>query len=77
MIKVYGDIMLDRWIYGSAKRISPEAPVPILKEKGQTKVSIELKNDKDLLLFELENPRKVDRKTVNLLKNSDILTIIA
>jgi len=27
--------MLDRWIYGSAKRISPEAPVPILKEKGQ------------------------------------------
>ena len=36
MIRVYGDIMLDRWIYGSASRISPEAPVPILKEKTQS-----------------------------------------
>lgn len=36
MIKVYGDIMLDRWIIGKANRISPEAPVPILKETKQT-----------------------------------------
>ena len=35
MIKVYGDIMLDRWILGNAGRISPEAPVPILLEKDQ------------------------------------------
>ena len=35
MIKVYGDIMLDRWILGNAGRISPEAPVPILLEKNQ------------------------------------------
>lgn len=28
---VVGDIMLDEFIYGSVKRISPEAPVPILK----------------------------------------------
>ena len=35
MIKVYGDIMLDRWILGNARRISPEAPVPILLEKDQ------------------------------------------
>ena len=35
MIKVYGDIMLDRWIMGNAGRISPEAPVPILLEQGQ------------------------------------------
>ena len=32
MVKVYGDIMLDSWIIGKASRISPEAPVPILKE---------------------------------------------
>lgn len=32
MIKVYGDIMLDSWIIGKASRISPEAPVPVLKE---------------------------------------------
>ena len=35
MIKVYGDIMLDRWILGDARRISPEAPVPVLLEKDQ------------------------------------------
>ncbi len=28
---VVGDVMLDRYISGSAKRISPEAPVPILE----------------------------------------------
>ena len=33
MIKVYGDIMLDRWIQGSITRISPEAPVPVLYEE--------------------------------------------
>ncbi len=35
MIKVYGDIMLDRWIIGNTSRISPEAPVPILQESEQ------------------------------------------
>ena len=35
MIKVYGDLMLDRWIEGDATRISPEAPVPVLKETTQ------------------------------------------
>jgi D-beta-D-heptose 7-phosphate kinase/D-beta-D-heptose 1-phosphate adenosyltransferase len=35
MIKVYGDIMLDRWIMGNASRISPEAPVPVLQETEQ------------------------------------------
>ena len=32
---VIGDIMLDRWVEGSTKRISPEAPIPILKEHKQ------------------------------------------
>ena len=35
MIKVYGDIMLDRWIIGDASRVSPEADVLILKEEQQ------------------------------------------
>ncbi len=35
MIRVYGDIMLDRWILGDASRISPEAPVPVLLEQEQ------------------------------------------
>ena len=30
-ILVIGDVMLDRYLYGSAHRISPEAPVPVVK----------------------------------------------
>lgn len=31
VVVVVGDIMLDRYIYGTANRLSPEAPVPVLK----------------------------------------------
>ncbi|MBY0355901.1 MAG: D-glycero-beta-D-manno-heptose-7-phosphate kinase [Rickettsiales bacterium] len=31
-----GDVMLDHFIYGSATRISPEAPIPVLKIDRQT-----------------------------------------
>ena len=30
-IALVGDFMLDRYLYGNAERISPEAPVPVLK----------------------------------------------
>ena len=36
MIKIYGDIMLDRWIYGSCDRVSPEAPILVMKEDEYT-----------------------------------------
>ena len=29
---VVGDVMLDRYWYGPTSRISPEAPVPVVKE---------------------------------------------
>jgi rfaE bifunctional protein kinase chain/domain len=32
-IAVIGDIMLDRYIYGSVDRISPEAPIPIIERQ--------------------------------------------
>lgn len=32
MIRVIGDIILDRWITGDVNRLSPEAPVPVLLE---------------------------------------------
>ncbi|RKZ35017.1 D-glycero-beta-D-manno-heptose-7-phosphate kinase [bacterium] len=35
-IAVIGDIMLDRYIWGDAERISPEAPVPIVFVNGET-----------------------------------------
>ena len=34
-IVVVGDIMLDRFIHGQVDRISPEAPVPVLKLQGE------------------------------------------
>src|SRR5580693_2864117 len=30
-VLVLGDVMLDRYVYGAVERISPEAPVPVLK----------------------------------------------
>lgn len=35
-IVVVGDFMLDRYLYGNAERLSPDAPVPVLKAKEQT-----------------------------------------
>ena len=30
-VLVIGDIMLDRYVYGDVRRISPEAPIPVLR----------------------------------------------
>ena len=32
-ILVIGDVMLDRYVEGSVERISPEAPVPVLRHR--------------------------------------------
>ncbi len=34
-VMVVGDVMLDEYFFGSVSRISPEAPVPVLKEEYQ------------------------------------------
>jgi D-beta-D-heptose 7-phosphate kinase/D-beta-D-heptose 1-phosphate adenosyltransferase len=36
-VLVLGDVMLDRFLYGEAKRLSPEAPVPVVR-LGRTEV---------------------------------------
>lgn len=36
-VLVLGDVMLDAYIYGSVKRISPEAPVPVINVERQEK----------------------------------------
>ncbi len=33
---VIGDVMLDRYLWGRVSRISPEAPVPVVKVENQT-----------------------------------------
>ena len=35
-ILVFGDVMLDRYIWGDATRISPEAPVPVIDVDRET-----------------------------------------
>ena len=32
-VAVIGDILIDRYIYGTAERLSPEAPVPIVRHQ--------------------------------------------
>src|SRR5687768_18455388 len=34
-VVLVGDLMLDRYIYGNAERLSPEAPVPVLHYQRQ------------------------------------------
>jgi D-beta-D-heptose 7-phosphate kinase/D-beta-D-heptose 1-phosphate adenosyltransferase len=35
-VTVVGDLMLDRFVYGTVQRISPEAPVPVLRIERET-----------------------------------------
>jgi D-glycero-beta-D-manno-heptose-7-phosphate kinase len=37
-VGVVGDLMLDRYLWGSASRLSPEAPVPVVDFKSETQV---------------------------------------
>ena len=48
----------------------------ILKDKGKTVVNINLVKGDDILQFRLKNPRKLDRKSLNLLRNQQIQAII-
>ena len=50
-ILVVGDIMLDEYLFGTVERISPEAPVPVIKEErrewslgGAANVALNCKN---------------------------------
>jgi D-beta-D-heptose 7-phosphate kinase / D-beta-D-heptose 1-phosphate adenosyltransferase len=37
-VLVVGDVMLDRYLWGDVKRISPEAPVPVVRVRQQSEV---------------------------------------
>jgi D-beta-D-heptose 7-phosphate kinase/D-beta-D-heptose 1-phosphate adenosyltransferase len=37
-VAVIGDVMLDRYVYGEAERISPEAPVPVLRVREENEM---------------------------------------
>ena len=48
----------------------------ILKEEGNTVVNINLVDGDNRLKFKLKNSRKLDRKSLNLLRNQEIQAII-
>ena len=53
-----------------------EAVSKILKEEGKTIVNINLITDDNNLKFRLKNTRKLERKSLNLLRNQEIQAII-
>ena len=48
----------------------------IIKNEGLTKVQINIINDNKNMCFKLKNKRFIDRKSINILRNKDILTVI-
>ncbi len=48
----------------------------VLKENGKTIVNINLVSEDNILKFKLKNARKLDRKSINLLRNQEIQAII-
>jgi DNA polymerase III subunit alpha len=48
----------------------------LVKEMGSTEVKINIKDKKTDVCFRLKNKRFIDRKSINILKNNDISTII-
>ena len=48
----------------------------LTKEKGTTSVTINITDNDNDLTYKLKNKRKIDRKSINMLRNKDISTII-
>ena len=56
--------------------VSIKDVLPAIKEEGIADVKIKIKDDRNELTFKLKNKRDIDRKSINIIKNSDITTII-
>ena len=80
MIKVYGDVMLDRWIVGEANRMSPEAPVPVLLEDhqewsigGAGNLALNIKSlGSDVTLVSVTGKDKEGYRLLDLLQETDL-----
>ena len=48
----------------------------LVDEEGATEVIININDEKNDISFKLKNKRLIDRKTINILRNNDISTII-
>lgn len=81
-ILVVGDLMLDRYIYGTARRLSPEAPVPIVfvhDEKnmpgGAANVARNVKAlDGNAVIFGAIGSDQSGRELINVMRKNKITT---
>jgi len=48
----------------------------LLKKEGSTEVEINIINKENKINFKLKNKRQIDRKSINILRNKDISTVI-
>ena len=71
-VLVFGDVIVDKYIYGTSERISPEAPVPVVKYQHEVKTlggaGLVYENLKslgvDVTLFETNQPRSVKTRII-------------
>lgn len=79
-IFILGDSILDTYVYGNVKRISPEAPVPVFNENkrldvlgGSSNVSYLINKYTDnVLYYSVFGIDKVSKKIISLLKKNKI-----
>ncbi len=79
-IAVVGDLICDKYIFGNVERISPEAPVPVVRverEKyflgGASNVAINLKRlGCDVSLFGIVGNDRCGKRLLNMIKNEGI-----
>ena len=80
-ILVIGDVMLDRYFFGISKRISPEAPVPVLLKQSERIVLGGAANVADdvydgvfkNLVIKDENGKVCDNRLHGLYKLADVI----
>ena len=71
-VLVIGDVIIDKYIYGTSQRLSPEAPVPIVKHLHVVETldgaGLVYKNLKslgvDVTLFETEQPSSIKTRVI-------------
>ncbi len=81
-VAVVGDLICDRYVIGSVERISPEAPVPVVKVEeeryflgGASNVAINLKKlGCDVLLLGVVGNDSAGKRMMNMIKNEGIST---
>ena len=71
-VLVIGDVIIDKYIYGTSERLSPEAPVPVVKYQREVEtlggaglVYENLKSLRvDVTLFETEQPSSIKTRVI-------------